>query len=421
MAQDSYSAGQKRPGDAAQCAAALHAQPAAGGLQKPAPSISGRLPISNARLARRSHDDDRVARIGTSSYARSRSRFTPSADAARGTLEETVTERPRWPSKCRDCSDRPDMEARSTSPARSRRRPARTGPSSRRNRPALRNCQRPRAIRVAGRRAGALRHPDAARGIGVAARGGQPRAEARGPRARRTSIAGPVDRPGVAAKRELEEAQRDQAEAEAALAQAESGRPAAGALAGRAVVTARFAGVIAKRWHNPGDMVEAAAFDPILRVIDPARLQAVASVPARPTCRASSVGRPGHVVGPGGTAEQMTRADAASATRSDATVGEVRLAFTGRRGSPRARRCRFRSSPSRIRKRSLIEAAAVQHEGDEAFVMIVEKDKKAHRQVVSSDSRTANRWKCSAASPRRRVIVKGQNGLPDGADVTIVS
>ena len=66
------------------------------------------------------------------------------------------------------------------------------------------------------------------------------------------------------ARRELEEAQRDQADAEGALARAESEASAAGALAGRSVVTARFAGVIAKRWHKPGDMVEAAASDPIL-------------------------------------------------------------------------------------------------------------------------------------------------------------
>ena len=130
----------------------------------------------------------------------------------------------------------------------------------------------------------------------------QARARVDSTRAAVTRIAGLVER-GVAAKRELEEAQRDQADAEGALARAESEAGAASALAGRMVVTARFPGVVAKRWHNPGDMVEAAASDPILRVIDPSKLQAVASVPASDLPRVV-VGRPGHVVGPGGTAQQ---------------------------------------------------------------------------------------------------------------------
>ena len=37
--------------------------------------------------------------------------------------------------------------------------------------------------------------------------------------------------------------------------------------------------MIAKRFHNPGDFVEPTASDPVLRVIDPRRLEVVASVP----------------------------------------------------------------------------------------------------------------------------------------------
>lgn len=249
----------------------------------------------------------------------------------------------------------------------------------------------------------------------------QARARVESTRAAVTRIAGLVDR-GVAARRELEEAQRDRADAEGALARAESEASAAGALAARAVVTARFAGVIAKRWHNPGDMVEAAASDPILRVIDPAKLQAVASVPASDVPRVI-VGRPGHVVGPGGTAEQdvtvLTRPAQLDPTGS---VGEVRLAFNGATrltaGTPVQVSIVSESHPRAV----LIDAAAVQHEGDEAFVMIVKDDKKAHRQVVTlglSDGEQVEVLSGVAAGDR--VVVKGQNGLPDGADVTIES
>ena len=43
---------------------------------------------------------------------------------------------------------------------------------------------------------------------------------------------------------------------------------------GRATVRATFDGVVAKRMHNPGDLVEATSGDPVLRIIDPRRLEA---------------------------------------------------------------------------------------------------------------------------------------------------
>jgi multidrug resistance efflux pump len=83
---------------------------------------------------------------------------------------------------------------------------------------------------------------------------------------------------GVASRKEVEDADREVSDAQAALAQAQAGRNASQTLAGRQTVTATFDGVIAKRFHNPGDFVEASASNPVLRVIDPARLQVDASV-----------------------------------------------------------------------------------------------------------------------------------------------
>jgi len=249
----------------------------------------------------------------------------------------------------------------------------------------------------------------------------QARARVESTRAAVTRISGLVDR-GVAAKRELEEAQRDQADAEGALARAESEASAAGALAGRAVVTARFAGVIAKRWHNPGDMVEAAAADPILRVIDPSKLQAVASVPASELPRVF-IGKSGHVVGPSGTVQEnvtvLTRPAQLDPTGS---IGEVRLAFTGPTRLTAGTPVQVSIIAESHSKAVLIDAAAVQHEGDEAFVMIVKDDKKAHRQVVKLGLTDGEQVEVvSGVAAGDRVIVKGQNGLPDGADVTIAS
>src|SRR6185436_3911152 len=60
-------------------------------------------------------------------------------------------------------------------------------------------------------------------------------------------------------------------------AQAQAG--AAERVAARSVVRATFDGIVAKRSHNPGDLVEATASDAVLRVIDPRHLEATAAVP----------------------------------------------------------------------------------------------------------------------------------------------
>jgi multidrug resistance efflux pump len=54
---------------------------------------------------------------------------------------------------------------------------------------------------------------------------------------------------------------------------------AAAALAARTTCHATFPGVVANALPQPGDFVEPAASDPVLRVINPAQLQVVASVP----------------------------------------------------------------------------------------------------------------------------------------------
>ena len=97
-------------------------------------------------------------------------------------------------------------------------------------------------------------------------------------------LAGLLDR-GVAARKDVEDARRELADAEGALAQAESAATAASSLAARAIVRAPFAGMVAKRWQNPGAIVEPGGADPIIRVIDPSRLEAVAAVPVTDLAR----------------------------------------------------------------------------------------------------------------------------------------
>jgi RND family efflux transporter MFP subunit len=226
---------------------------------------------------------------------------------------------------------------------------------------------------------------------------------------------------GVAARKEVEDAERELREANAALAQARSASGAANTLAGRTIVRARFAGVIAKRWHNPGDLVEPGTSDPILRVIDPNRLEVVAALPVASIGRVT-VGAPAHVVDPAGDSIDATVIARPAAVEPGTVTAPVRL-------RP--------SSPTRLTAGTsvqveilgperagavLVPPAAVMHEGEESIVMTVDADSSAHRHevevgVVTSDAAEIRK----GIKAGDRVIVRGHNGLPDGASVTIGS
>ena len=239
-------------------------------------------------------------------------------------------------------------------------------------------------------------------------------------KAARDRLSGLFER-GVAARKEVEDAERELREANAALAQARSASGAANTLAGRTVVRARFAGVIAKRWHNPGDLVEPGTSDPILRVIDPNRLEVVAAVPVASLPRVAA-GAPAYVVDPAGD-----RIDAAVIARPAAVEPGTVTASVRLRPASAARLTAGTSvqveilGPERAGA-VLVPPAAVIHDGEASIVMTVDADSKAHRHEVEVGVVTGE-----AAEIRKgikageRVVVRGQNGLPDGASVTIGS
>jgi RND family efflux transporter MFP subunit len=226
---------------------------------------------------------------------------------------------------------------------------------------------------------------------------------------------------GVAAPREVEDAKRAQAEAEADLEQARSSVDAAVALSERAVVKAQFAGVIAKRFHNPGDLVDASASDPVLKVINPAALQVVAKVPVGALTRVV-IGHAATVFGPGADAGEAARVltrpaqvDPASAT------ADVRLAFTRPTQLASGTAVRVEIVGEEHPAALVIPAASVVREEDETFVMVDGPDNKAHKYPVAIGLTTQALVEItSGLKAGDRVIVRGQDGLPEGAAVTVV-
>jgi RND family efflux transporter MFP subunit len=226
---------------------------------------------------------------------------------------------------------------------------------------------------------------------------------------------------GIAARKDVEEADRMVADVEAAVGQAEASRAAAVTAAARATVRATFNGVIAKRFHNAGDVVEPAASDPVLRVIDPRRLEVVASVPLGESPRVV-VGAGGWLkAGVNGVADLALRVISRPAQVEQGTASiPVRLAFVSAAtnlsaGTP----VQVDIDAEQHTNVVLVPATALVREGEETAVFVVMGDKAERRPVRIGLTDGTDLEIVSGVKPGETVIVEGQNGLPDQAKIMV--
>lgn len=222
---------------------------------------------------------------------------------------------------------------------------------------------------------------------------------------------------GVAARKEMEDADRDVAEAQAAIAQGQASLAAAQSAMSRATVRAPFSGVVIKRFHNPGDVVEAAAADPVLRLVDPGRLEVTASIPVGDVARIvmASAAR---VIGTDGM--RLTVASRPMAVNPATGSVPLRLTFVAPApalavGTPLQIAINAETRTGVV----LVPTTAIVREGEEAAVMVAA-DGKAIRRVVVLGLAGADRTEVrSGLKAGELVITRGQAGLPDGAAIAL--
>jgi len=224
---------------------------------------------------------------------------------------------------------------------------------------------------------------------------------------------------GVAARKEVEDADRDLAQAEAALNQARAGRGASLTLADRATVRATFNGIVAKRWHNPGDLVEAAAGDPVLRVIDPNRLEVVASVPIGDVSRVL-VGASAFLSGTlPPTAGALRVVSRPAAVEPGTAAVPVRLAFVSRIALPAGTPVQVDINAEEHVKVVLVPAEAIVREAEETAVFVVVGNKAKRRPIVTGLTDAQHVEVRSGLKAGELVITHGQAGLPDDAAISL--
>jgi RND family efflux transporter MFP subunit len=227
---------------------------------------------------------------------------------------------------------------------------------------------------------------------------------------------------GVAARKEVEDATKELADAEADLAAAQAATVAAGAMAARSVVRATFDGIVAKRSHNPGDLIEATASDAVLRVVDPRRVEVVASVPIADAL-GITVGAPARIVDASASAGDSSLkvvAQPAAVQPGTATVA-VRLGFAKPTRYPVGAPVQVGIETDTHKNVVLVPASAIVREGEETAVFAVE-NQTAKRREVKTGIESGDRVEIvSGINTGEMVITSGQNGLPDGAKVTLAA
>jgi RND family efflux transporter MFP subunit len=223
---------------------------------------------------------------------------------------------------------------------------------------------------------------------------------------------------GVAARKEVEDASKEVSDAQAALTQAQAGRGSAQQLAARTTVTATFNGVIAKRMHNPGDLVEAAASDPVLRVIDPTRLQVDASVPIADLSRIKVGASARVMVADDQPPIPMKVASRPAAVEPGTASAPIRLSFVSVANLAVGTPVQTEIDAEEHAGVVLVPAEALVHEGDETAVFVAVANK-AQRRVVEVGIADKDHAEIkSGVKAGEQVITHGQAGLPDGAAIS---
>jgi membrane fusion protein (multidrug efflux system) len=222
---------------------------------------------------------------------------------------------------------------------------------------------------------------------------------------------------GVAARKEVEDADRELSDAVAALREAEAARRASATLAERTDVRARFDGIVAKRSHNPGDVVDASATDPILRVIDPRRLEVVASVPIGDVAQIRA-GAAARLLLSAEETVLLKVVSRPAAVEAQTGAAPVRLAFSGETSLPAGTPVQVDIDGPHREHVLVVPLSAIVREGDDTAVFVVSGDKAQRKPVMLGLSDAEHVEIRSGIKPGDMVIVRGQNGLPDGATVT---
>ena len=219
---------------------------------------------------------------------------------------------------------------------------------------------------------------------------------------------------GLLARNVLEASRIAAADAETAHVDAQSRLDAVKAQDHRTTIRARFPGIVAKVWKVKGDYV-AVPGDPIVRVIDPNKVQILMHVPLADFQRVLP-GQPATVTpvsgGPAAAATVTLRTPPGDPL---AATAEVRLDLTAPTGLTLETPVQVEVLVEERRVVLTVPAGAVQRENQKAFVWIAGDDGLAHRRDVTIGLTSGGRAQITnGLQAGERVILTGIAELSEG-------
>lgn len=226
---------------------------------------------------------------------------------------------------------------------------------------------------------------------------------------------------GVLPRNTLDAARTSLLTAESALQQAKAQLDASKLLTERAIVRARFAGIVVKVWHKVGDIAAADPADPIVRVVDPNRTQVAIQVPLAQIDRVTP-GRAATILPGAGPVEAAAVSSRSAPAAPGAPTIEVRLSFTGPSGLKIDTPVQAEILLDERRAVLVAPESAIQRQGAVAFVWIARQDGRAERREVGVGL-TVNGLSqiLSGVVAGERIIVTGISQLEDGAPITVTN
>jgi RND family efflux transporter MFP subunit len=235
-----------------------------------------------------------------------------------------------------------------------------------------------------------------------------------GAKAQLAKVSAMFDR-GYTSRNEFDAAKNAVSAADLDLSRAKMQLTAANDATERATIKARFAGVVAKRFHNEGDLVNGAMTDPVLRVVDPTRVQVAMTVPVQELTKIQA-GQAATILSANG-AEPAAVASRPSPDDPRATTQEIRLAFGGPPtltvDAPVQVEILLAERPNVA---AVPASAVLRAEDGRAFVMVAGVDGRAHRRDVHLGLAAGDRVEIIAGvTPGDRVIVRDAAQVPEGA------
>jgi RND family efflux transporter MFP subunit len=225
---------------------------------------------------------------------------------------------------------------------------------------------------------------------------------------------------GLTPRNTLEEAKADLATTEFAMTQADLHLATAKASLAGAVIVAGFPGLVGSVLHVPGEFVSGLLNDPVMRVIDPTKVQVLVQVPIVQLGKVAQ-GQTATVapLGPG-TAETATVISKSPAA-ANAPTAEVRLALTGATALTLNAPVSVEILIDQRTGAVVVPATAMQKDEAGTFVIVVGADLLAHRRDVRVGLTARDLTQITEGlSAGDRVVTSGLQGLTDGAAVTIV-